>query len=139
MKKTVLTILTILCAGFAHADQAATLTCSNSNIILTEKVPYFGDGEDGKYSQHLYVLKSVDNQNESSYTAYFLDVEFDIGPGGGTILSGRNSVGGSFEVRIAPWQYDESSPGISGKSAGSITYHHGPLRGSNEPVDCTLN
>lgn len=139
MNKTMLIILTMLLAEAALADQVAMITCSNSRIILQEKVPYFGEGENAQYSQRLYVLKSVENNDESNYTAFFLDAEFDIGPGGGAMISGRNSVGGSFEVRIAPWNYDENSPTISGKSAGSLTYRHGPLRGSNEAVNCTLD
>lgn len=139
MQKTILAILTMTIVGIAQADQKAIITCSSSEVILTEKIPYFGDGESEKYSQRLYVLKTAENNDESKYTAYFLDTEFDIGPGGGIIISGKNNVGGSFNIRIAPWQFDENSPVISGKAVGSISYHHGPLYGSNEPVNCTLN
>ncbi|KYG64310.1 hypothetical protein AZI87_13830 [Bdellovibrio bacteriovorus] len=130
--------LLVLNSGFALADQVATLTCTGERVVLTEKSPYLG--EDSRYSQSLFVLSSKDG-DESSYTAYFLDVEEDIGGvrhgGAGTLVfTGANSKGGSFQLIISPWQDVGDGTVIHETSRGVITYKHGPLLGKSEPVEC---
>lgn len=140
MKLVLATLASFLVTATAHADQAATLTCTGSNIVLSVKSPYLG--EDSKATQKLYVLKSIDsNDGETAYTAYFLDVKtatlVGTKPGvGWRIYSGKNSAGGSFDMMIRPWKDSGSQTTIRQTSNGTITYQHGPLTGTNENVDC---
>lgn len=144
MKFVLLTLTTLtsiaLISGKARADQAATLTCTGPNIVIAVKSPYLG--ENSKATQQLYVLKlKLDNYNETSNTAYFLDVEPDIGgrtTGGAGMLvfTGKNEVGGTFQMIIHPWKDTGSTTVIRDVSNGKITYSHGPLSGKDEAVDC---
>jgi hypothetical protein len=136
MKKSILllaiTILTL--SENAFADQAATLTCTGKNIILEVKSPYLG--ENSKATQELFVLKSrKSNSNETTYTAYFLDISYDIGRGGVTYISGKNAVGGMFDLVTNFPQDENNGTTVRQVSHGTLTYNHGPLKGK-ETVDC---
>lgn len=126
-----------------YADQAATLSCVGKNVVLEVRSPYFG--ENSIATQELYVLKSKDlSSNESAYTAYFLDVELDIGGvrhgGTGTLVyTGKNEVGGKFQMIISPWEDVGEGTVVRQISRGKISYHHGPLKGKDEPVSCVLD
>ncbi len=134
MKTTLLTLLLSLSFSNAFADQAATLTCTGENIVLAVKSPYLG--ENSEASQELYVLKSkTENDSETAYTAYFLDVEYDVGPQGTIHINGKNSQGGSFYLLTNFPKDDSDGTVIREVSEGTLTYNHGPLKGQ-EHVSC---
>ena len=120
----------------------ATLTCTGTDVVLSVKFPYFG--ENSEAAQELYVLKSKldnDNDNETKNTAYFLDVEQDIGgrtTGGAGMLvfTGTNQVGDDFQMIIYPWKDRGSTTVIRETSKSKITFSHGPMIGKDEAVDC---
>lgn len=121
--------LTLISTAFA--DQAATLTCKGKTVTLSVKSPYLG--ENSPATQELYVLST--NADETAYTAYFLDVEYDVGKFGTTYISGKNQVGGSFEL-VTNFPKDVSDDtSIRYTSEGTLTYKHGPLSGK-EKVSC---
>lgn len=138
----ILATIIFLSLSVAHADQKATVTCTGANVILTERSPYWGEGSAAE--QSLFVLKSVDNDSESKKTAYFLDVEQDVGGrrdcfgAGSIIFTGNNSQGGQFRLCIHIWTDKSDGSVIHGTSSGVITYHHGSLRGRDERVTCVL-
>lgn len=132
MKKTIILMALILSTSQVFADQAATLTCTGENIVLQVKSPYWG--EDSDATQQLYVLKTTDS-DETSYTAYFLDASYDVGPGGTIYISGKNEVGGSFDL-VTNFPKDISDGTVIREiSQGTLTYSHGPLKGE-EAVTC---
>lgn len=134
MKKgiLVLAISTLTLSLNCFADQAATLTCTGKSIILKVKSPYLG--ENSKATQELYVLK-LKSSDESAYAAYFLDISYDVGRGGVTYISGKNSVGGTFDL-VTNFPQDDSDGTTSREvSHGTLTYDHGPLKGK-EAVSC---
>lgn len=134
MKTTLLTFSLLFSFSNAFADQAATLTCTGENIILTVKSPYLG--EDSEVSQKLYVLKSkTANDSETAYTAFFLDAEEDRGPQGTVYISAKNSQGGSFDLLTNSPKDDSDGTVIRETSEGTLTYNHGPLKGQ-ERVSC---
>ena len=122
-------------AWTAWADQAATLTCTGTNIRLVEKSPYLGEGS--PYQQNLFVLISPQQEgNESAHTAYFLNIEYDVGKFGEIHISGTNEVGGRFHL-ITSFPQDESDGTVIREtSKGTLSYHHGPLKGEEEAVFC---
>ena len=129
-------------SGQAFADSAATLTCTGQNIILEERSPYLG--ENSPAAQSLYILKSVDNEQEAMYTAYFLDFQnTDVsGPNNGeyggytTYASAKNSVGGRFDLVLSAWTDVGDGTVIKMEAHGDITYSHGPLKGRKEKINC---
>ena len=134
MKTTLLTLALTLTFSNAFADQAATLTCTGENIILTVKSPYLG--EDSEASQKLYVLKSKSaNDSETAYTAFFLEAKEDVGPQGTIHISAENSKGGSFYLLTNFPKDDSDGTVIREVSEGTLTYNHGPLKGQ-ERVSC---
>lgn len=135
MKATLLALLLLTLITSAYADQAATLTCTGKNIILKSVSPYLG--ENSPASQDLYILSSVDSDGTNK-KAFFLDnVEHDVGPGGTIYITGKNSVGGFFQL-VMPG-YSDASTEVSVKyvSEGTLAYNHGPLKGSDK-VSCVL-
>ena len=133
MKKTILAVLTLsLVSMNAFADQAATLTCTGKNIILQEKSPYLG--ENSKFSQSLFILKNK-SADESSDTAYFLEISYDVGKFGVTYISGKNEVGGTFELVTNFPQDTGDGTVIHEVSTGTLKFNHGPLKGK-EVVNC---
>ena len=128
--------------SFASADQRATMTCKGRHITLEQKSPYMG--ENSSSEQNLYILKENDNNNESRNTAYFLNVEADIGGkrdcfgAGSLIFTGKNEVGGKFKLCMHVWNNESDGTVIRLTSSGLITYSHGPLQGQDEPVSCVL-
>jgi hypothetical protein len=122
-------------SSLAHADQAATLTCVSDEIILSVRSPYLG--EDSDAAQKLYILKSVDSDDsESTYTAYFLDVSKTVATDGSVSIDGKNKEGGSFSLRTSRPVDSSDDTAIRWVSEGFITYHHGPLAGTNAAVTC---
>jgi hypothetical protein len=133
--KFVVLAFTFAAAISAQADQAGTMTCKGKNVVLTEKSPYLG--ENSQFAQSLYVLQA-DAADDSKNTAYFLDIDYDIGKGGVLEFRGRNNVGGNFELSIDSWEDEGDGTVIRKTSKGLITYTHGPLRGTDEAVSCIL-
>lgn len=136
------TFVTIALAIFGftttvHADQEATITCTGTDINLSVKIPYMGEGSE--YAQRLYTLKSIDsNDNESANTAYFLNVkEKVVGAKKDISISGKNEVGGVFSAKLSAWK-NESSEIIRMTTIGKISYNHGPLKGKDEAISCVL-
>lgn len=135
MKTILLTLSTLALITTAHADQAATLTCTGKNVILKSEAPYLG--ENSPVSQELYVLSSVDSDGTNN-KAFFLDnIEHDAGPGGTLYITGKNSVGGSFELIMSGYSDESTDVSIKYVSKGTIKYNHGPLKGSDK-VSCVL-
>jgi hypothetical protein len=137
MKKLIIlsaSLLTFVALN-SFADQKATITCTGENVILSEKSPYLG--EDTKFSQSLYVLKSTDSSadDESANAAYFLDI-FSAGNGSRSMINGTNSVGGAFQLIIERFKDIGDGTIIRESAKGTLTYNHGPLVGSNESVNC---
>lgn len=132
--KVLFAVSAMLFSVVAFADQKATITCTGSEVVLSEKSPYMG--EDSKFSQSLWVLKSKDsNDGESAYTAYFLNINPE-GAAGREIYTGTNEVGGYFQVDIAQFQDVGDGTVIEMAAEGTLTYNHGPLKGTNEAVHC---
>ncbi len=130
--KSALLALSLLASSAVFADQAATLTCTGENIVLSVKSPYLG--EDSEASQKLYVLKYI-GSDETSYTAFFLDTSYDVGPGGTIYISGKNEVGGTFDL-VTNFPKDVSDGTIIREiSKGTLEFNHGPLKGK-ESVEC---
>lgn len=136
MNKVILALCTLMISSAAFADQAPTITCTGKNVILTSKTPYLGENEPA--TQTLYTLKSVDNQNESVMTAYFLDVdeEVDVDKYGMFYTVGKNSQKGKFLLKVKFWVDVGDGTVIHEKTTGTLTYKHGPLQGNAEPVEC---
>lgn len=136
MKKAILFVATLMASTAAMADQAATITCTGKNVILTSKSPYMGENSDA--AQTLYTLKSVDNQNESVATAFFLDVDenADVDKYGMVYSYGKNSKGGSFTLKTKFWQDVGDGTVIDEATTGTLTYSHGVLKGKDEAVNC---
>ena len=133
MKILLIALSSLVLSTIAFADQEATLTCTGKEVTLSVKSPYLG--ENSPAAQKLYVLSKNGNQNESSYTAYFLDVEYDVGPGGAIYITGKNEVGGSFQL-VTNSPKDASDGNVLREtSEGTLTYNHGPLKGSTR-VSC---
>lgn len=76
------------------------------------------------------------SSDESTNTAYFLDVEPDIGKFGMLVFTGKNEVGGKFQLEINPWTDAGDGTTIEEITSGKISYDHGPLNGDDEPVSC---
>ncbi|MFS4459257.1 hypothetical protein [Bdellovibrio sp. HCB2-146] len=138
-KRAILLLSLVGLSVSAHADQKATITCTGKNVVLTEKSPYLG--EDTKFAQSLFVLKSTDAADESAYTAYFLDVdvEGDVDSNGQIWTVGKNSQGGNFTLKTNFWRDVGDGTIINQETEGTLTYSHGPLQGKNETVKCTKN
>lgn len=131
--KSLLLTLTILTSLNAFADQVATLTCTGKNIILIEKSPYLGEGSPA--AQSLFILTRP-GSDQTSYTAYFLDnTNYDVGRFGVVYIDGKNEVGGSFNLVTNFPQDVSDGTVIRYVSKGTLTYNHGPLKGS-EKVTC---
>jgi len=124
----------IAVANSALADQAASWHCTGANIQLEGRSPYLG--EDSPYQQTLYVLSRTND--ESTYAAYFLNVEEDIGRYGILYLSGSNEAGGRFQYRGSFPKDESDGTVIRRTSEGMITYTHGPLHGVDEEVKCVF-
>lgn len=128
-----LNLLLITCST-VHADQAATLTCSGENVVLVERSPYMG--EDSKSTQSLFVLKSKNsNDHESRDTAYFLKI-YKEGASSRTIYTGRNEVGGFFQLDVSAFEDIGDGTIIRESSTGYLDYSQGPLQGHRENVKC---
>lgn len=139
MKMLLLTLSLVLASVTSYADQAATITCTGQNVILTTKTPYWG--ENSKATQTLYTLKSVENHEESVATAFFLDVdaEGDVDKYGMIYSEGKNSAGGHFLLKTKFWEDVGDGTVIDEATTGVITYQHGSLKGKDEPVSCRRN
>ncbi len=139
MKTIIPALALLLFAGTASADQAATVTCTGTNVILTTKTPYWG--ENSPATQTLYVLKAIENVDESVATAYFLDVdaEGDVDRHAMIYTEGKNSKGGSFLLKTKFWQNVGDGTIINEETTGVITYEHGTLKGKDEAVKCVKN
>jgi len=132
MKTILLALSALTLITAAHADQAATLTCKGANVTLSVKGTYLG--ENSPQAQDLYVL-STNNGDESAYTAYFLNVEHDVGKFGVIYISGKNEVGGTFQLVTSGLKDASDDVSIRYTSEGTLTYNHGPLKGK-EKVSC---
>lgn len=136
--KALLALLTLSAAilsSQAMADQRATITCTGSEVTLTQVSPYLG--EDSQYSQSLFVL-SRNIGTEGVETAYFLDVdvEGDVDAQGMIYTVGKNNVGGEFTLKTQPWKDVGDGTVIKEETTGLLTYSHGPLQGNLEVVKC---
>lgn len=119
----------------AHANQKATLSCTGSNIVLEERSPYMG--ENSKLAQSLFVLKSKsENDNETRDTAYFLNI-FEEGATGRTIYTGKNEVGGFFQLDVSSFTDIGDGTVIQEIAKGYLDYNHGSLKGTREKVTCS--
>jgi hypothetical protein len=133
-----LLFLSLFTSTLAFADQAVTLRCTGEEVILKVKTPYLGDAEESaKFQQQLYVLTTPETEDESRKTAYFLDVEYDVGKFGDIYISGKNEVGGSFDLHTSHPVDVSDGTVIQKKSSGTLSYKHGPLKGKKVKVDCT--
>ncbi|RYZ77404.1 MAG: hypothetical protein EOP06_30405 [Proteobacteria bacterium] len=113
----------------AMADQQATITCTGSQVTLTQKSPYLG--EDSKYAQSLFVLKRT-GADESADAAYFLKIETRSA----NVIVGKNEKGGRFTLKTDAWKNTGDGTTIQEEATGTLTYSHGPLRGTDEAVNC---
>lgn len=120
------------------ADASATWTCTGENIILKSATPYMG--ENSPHSQTLFTLSKITTaENDSIDTAFFLDIEHDMGKFGMLYITGKNEVGGKFQVIMSAPQDIGDGTTIKMEAKGRITYKQGPtLSGSNEVVSCIL-
>ncbi len=140
MKKLFVLVTCLLSSVGALADQAATITCTGKNVILTTKTPYWGD-ENADAAQTLYILKAINSVDESTKTAYFLNVkaENDVDKDEMILSTGKNSKGGHFLLKTKFWEDVGDGTVINQKTTGFLTYHHGTLVGKDEPVSCEKN
>jgi hypothetical protein len=88
-----------------------------------------------------FIARSIDSTDEYSQIAYFLDVDEagDIDRYGRVWTDGKNNKGGKFTLKIYPWEDVGDGTIVNEKTTGTISYNHGPLKGEDEPVDCTKN
>lgn len=128
----VMTMLTAMTAT-AKADQAAVVTCTGVNVILTSETPYLG--EDSKFTQTLWTLNSKD---VSGPKVFFLNTS-EEGAAGKEITIGKNGKGGRFELEVYHWQDVGDGSIINEITSGTLTYHHGAMNGKDEKVNCTRN
>jgi len=117
------------------ADQGAVWSCNGEKVTLSGQTNYFG--ENSKFSQTLYTLRNSDN--EKSYeAAYFLTITTTPqgNQGNAEKLSGKNAVGGYFNVIITNIRDIGVGPVVNQFGDGIISYKHGHLQGKNEKVSC---
>ena len=115
------------------ADQAATLTCTGTRIILEVKSPYLG--ENTPNTQKLYILKMKEHGDLYSYSAFFLDVKETTNEKGEVTIKGKNREGGAFFLKTnAPVDVSDGTV-IHEESHGTLVYHHGSIKGE-ENVFC---
>lgn len=122
----------------AMADASATWTCTGDKVVLKSITPYLG--ENSTHTQTLFILsKAPTREYENVDTAFFLDVEHDMGKFGMLYITGKNEVGGKFQVIMNAPQDIGDGTTIKMEAKGRITYKHGPtLTGLNEAVSCIL-
>lgn len=141
MKKNIIAfiLLSLGLISTAHADASATWTCTGKKVVLRSITPYMG--EDSRHTQTLFILSRLPADNEDSVnTAFFLRVERDMGKFGSLIFSGKNEVGGKFELLMSAPEDVGDGTVIHMKAKGVITYSQGPtLSGKNEKVSCELH
>ncbi len=130
--------LTAVFSNNAIADASATWTCTGKNVVLKSITPYMG--EDSKFTQTLFVLQRAPvDVDDSVNTGFYLKVEHDMGKFGSLYISGKNEVGGKFQVQMAAPVDVGDGTTIHYKAKGTINYSQGPtLSGKNEKVDCEL-
>lgn len=136
MKKFLLSL--ILVSPFlslnTYADSAASWNCRGKTVELKSITPYMG--ENSPFSQTLYVITRIETKSEYVNTAFFLDINFDIGKSGTIHLSGKNEVKGHFNLLMsAPVDISDGTI-IRMKSEGILTYSQGPSLRGKEKVEC---
>ena len=121
----------------AFADSSAVWTCTGKNIVLKSVTPYMG--EERKWTQTLFILKKLDvPENDSAHTAFFLNVEHDVGKYGTIHMHGKNEVGGEFYIVLNPLEDVGDGTIIRYRTSGTLEYVQGPTLTGKEKVKCTL-
>lgn len=116
----------------AIAEGPTTIRCMGKSVSLEEIAPYLG--ENSPNQQSLFKLKRLGTE-DSTYEAYFLDIDYDAGRGN-YYISSTNSSGGKFSlVTTMPTPENENDPASRLVSTGTLTYKHGPIKGK-EKVNC---
>jgi len=135
--KAIALALTALFATAAFADQKATWTCTGPRIKLEERSPYLGEQFEAS-AQSLWVLKNKDQEDDFSYTAFFLKVtKANVGSAGAVEYKGSNEVRGSFKLSMGPVRDLSDGSTYHLEAQGTLSYNHGPLRGQ-ERVKCVM-
>lgn len=128
--KKIMIILTLMALPLSlFANSKTTISCKGEKVILSEKVTDLGDA-----SQTLFILHSLD----SKYVALFLDVdlEADVDSHSMIYTYGKNEKAGQFVLKTKFWQAIKDGNLNQEVTSGLLTYSHGPLVGTDEPVKC---
>jgi hypothetical protein len=112
--KTPTLILTALLSISARADQSLAWNCTDpatGNEVLREVIPYVGDMS-ADFAQRLVIIGESATEkrkiNEYVYARYFLGVKDDTTfESKSARLSGKNGVGGAFELSITGIESEE--------------------------------
>ena len=135
MKKFLALLLFISFSAFA--DSSAVWTCTGKNVVLKSVTPYMG--EERKWTQTLFILKKLDvAENDNAHTAFFLDVEHDVGKYGTIHMHGKNEVGGEFYIVLNPLEDVGDGTIIRYRTSGTLEYVQGPTLTGKDKVKCTL-
>lgn len=128
--KNFLFILTLsLLGASARADQSASWTCEGEDVKLSSETTYVG--ENSPLNQELFVLEVGGTKK-----GFFLDIEYDVGRYGVYYISGKNSVGGSFEYKGTFPEDKGDGTLVRRESQGTLTYSQGSS--GKVKVNCVL-
>jgi hypothetical protein len=135
--KTLLTLAVLAQCLPAFADSAAGWKCTSATVELKSNTPYMG--ENSKWAQTLFTLKRIDTPEpelNNVDTAYFLDINHDVGKFGVIYIDGKNEVGGKFSLVTAPLEDIGDGTIIRYKTTGTLTYSQGPTLKGKQKVEC---
>lgn len=133
--KTLLTLAVLALCQSVYADSSAQWKCTGGTIELKSITPYLG--EDTKWTQTLFVLKRTDRPADDNVdTAFFLDVNHDVGKFGVVYIDGKNEVGGKFSLVAQPLKDISDGTIIRYRTSGVLTYSQGPTLRGKQKVDC---
>lgn len=133
--KTIIALVLLSLGQSVWADASASWNCTGKKVALKSITPYMG--ESSKWSQTLFVLRKLDMpERENVDTAFFLNVEHDVGKFGVIYISGKNEVGGTFSLKAAPLEDIGDGTVIRYRTEGELTYFQGPTLKGKEKVVC---
>lgn len=133
--KIIMTLILLSFGQSVWADASASWNCKGKNVTLKSITPYMG--ESSKWSQTLFVLRKLDMpEKENVDTAFFLNIEHDVGKFGVIYISGKNEVGGSFSLTTAPLEDIGDGTVIRYRTQGELKYFQGPTLKGKDKVVC---
>lgn len=135
--KTFIALLVLALGQTALADSAAGWKCTGATVELKSNTPYMG--ENSKWAQTLFTLKRIDTPEpefDNVDTAYFLNINHDVGKFGVIYIDGKNEVGGKFSLVTGPLEDIGDGTIIRYKTSGTLTFSQGPTLKGSQKVNC---